>query len=646
MGGGLLERFEEITKLLYAKLYAEKFESAAVLLDVDHASVESIYETVSRIYQKSMQAFPEDLLRGYGVLGADQVAIAKVSRLLKPVHLSSLEADIKGLVYEELVRNTFEKTDHQQFFTPRTVVEFMVELAFAMTGEIADNDSVYVCDPACGSGGFLIDALRFTNRNSKVIGFEIDQRMAWVAQMNILMHGGELNSIYYLDQGGSLGFSPKLAEIVPDTGFDLIITNPPFGSDFSDASVLHQYKLGQGKSRRRGILFVERCIQWLKDGSGRLAMIVEDSLLNGTSSHDVRELILRGCVVEAVISLPEVTFKPYASVKTSILFLRRRKPDQPEVQTPIFMAEVEAVGRKANGDPQFCHDDQGTLVLNNQLPAVLEAWLAFQRDGEAAIHPLSPRIFICPQERFDDPLQQPRVDRLDVAYHHPSRAIAEGALRRSKYPMPELAELVVERNCSVVPDQAGPCDLWHYLGLADIAAKTGEYVITEVFGNQVKSPVKCFKGGDILFSKLRPELRKCVLIDDQEEGCVSSECFVFRPIDYGEKSFQFEVNRQYLAIMLRSDMVYGQLVHQISGTGRPRVHRSAVLAVKIPLPPLVTQREIIALHQMAQQNYWDSQRRSQAELQNGIQGLDSAFQLTAEKLCPSGHDLQADLQAD
>ncbi|MCA2666153.1 MAG: N-6 DNA methylase [Pseudanabaena sp. M114S2SP2A07QC] len=653
MGGGLLERFEEITKILYSKLYMEKIEiddpkQVSKFSIKDFSSFDDIYEKIKEIYQDAISYFPKELLNGHSSLGEDKIAIAKVCRLLWNIKLSEVEADIKGFMYEELVRNTFEKTDHQQFFTPRTVVEFMVGLVSAMTS--STEDTIYICDPACGSGGFLIETFKSINLNQKIIGFEIDKRMAWVAQMNTIMHGGSINTIHYLNDGGSLGYNDKLNELIPESGFDVVITNPPFGSDFSDETALCTYELGRGKaSRRRGVLFIERCIKWLKSGSGRLAIVVDDSILNGKTNHDTRDLIFRYCIIEAVISLPEVTFKPYASVKTSILFLRKRSKSKTEAQPSIFMAEVKEVGRKANGDSNFRHDDKGNLVLNNELPIIINAWNSFKKEGENSIRSLYPKVFVCPAERFYSKSNQLIVDRLDVGYHHPSRSIAERTLKRSKYPTPKLAELVVERNISVVPDKADPYDLWRYIGLADISSRTGEYVVSEVFGNQIKSNVKLFKGGDILFSKLRPELRKCILLEAlEEDGYASSECFVFRTIStssndnhlkdkisYGALIDQFEVDNEYLAILLRSDIVYGQLVYQISGTGRPRVNRSAVLGARIPLPPLAVQREIVTAHKIAHQSYLESQRRSEDELQRGINFLDSAFSFSSEKLCPS-----------
>ena len=99
-----------------------------------------------------------------------------------------------------------------------------------------------------------------------------------------------------LDGNGSLGFSDNLNHLVKPNGLDIILTNPPFGSDLSDKADISRYQLGEGKSsRRRGILFIERCIYWLKPG-GRLGIIIEDSVLNGVSNEDVRRFVFRHCI--------------------------------------------------------------------------------------------------------------------------------------------------------------------------------------------------------------------------------------------------------------------------------------------------------------------------------------------------------------
>lgn len=662
MGGGLLERFEEISKVLYCKLYDERQcktndnYTKQFYFSFD-TPVNETYQRIATLYEKAVSLLPNIFTNSQRKLSSDQKAIVRIVELLHPVSLSNIPADIKGTVYEELVRNTFEKSDNQQFFTPRQVAEFMVRF----TNPQLDQT---LCDPACGSGGFLIEASKHIGRvlfsqgeeefsanriaqylSNHIIGLEIDRRMAWVAQMNLIMHGDGDGNIYHLDGNGSLGFSDNLNRLVKPNALDIILTNPPFGSDLSDKTDLSKYQLGEGKtSRRRGILFIEQCIRWLKPG-GRLGIIIEDSVLNGASNEDVRRFVLQHCVVEAVISLPNVTFMPYSSSKTSILFLRK-KNDNREAQPHIFMATVEQIGRKQNGDPlytgQRCKD--GSRQLLSELPDVVNAWQTYTISGVQSITHLSPKIFVCPPERFTAGIGE----RLDVQFHHPSRATAESTLNRSIYPTPKLAELIVVRNGMVIPSTQDPDEIWQYIGLANIVAATGEYSVSNVLGRQLKSGVRRFHPRDILFSKLRPELRKCVLVrDDEDDGYASSECLVFRTLEDAfddpllkdiaskKKSLQqYQVDREYLSFILRSDIVFGQLVYQITGSGRPRVNQSAILGLRIPLPPLPVQLEIVAAYKMAWKHHLECRTRSETALREGQEALEAAYHNANDRLCP------------
>jgi len=667
MGGTLFERFEAISKLLCCKLYDERKRHTCPTYEPSfnrrvNETLDETYERVARLYQEVTELLPDLFANERRSLSNDKKAVVRIVEILQDINLSETPTDVKGTVYEELVRNTHDKSEHQQFFTPRPVVNFMVQFVDPQPNQV-------LCDPACGSGGFLIgaalhigkalyeraqtelDPVEVAQRLSKnLVGLEIDRRMAWIAQTNLIMHGAGQGNVHHLSDGGSLAFSEHVDALAPPNSLDLILTNPPFGSDFSDSKYLSKYRLGKGRtSRRRGILFVERCIGWLKPG-GRLGIVIDDSVLNGPSNKDVRSLILQQCIVEGVISLPDVTFMPYATAKASILFLRKRTIDGKEVHPPVFMADVEHVGRRPNGDPLYSNrrDDNGNLVLLNDLPDVLVAWRTYQARGLKAVAHLSPKIFICPPERFWDSSGSLRETRLDVQFHHPSRRVAEDTLSRSVYPTPKLAELVIVRNMMAVPNVQDPYDVWRYVGLANIAPGTGEYTVSGVMGSQIKSTVRLFRAGDILFSRLRPRLRKCVLIpDDEDEGYASSECLVLctlgdamqdpslhEVIQKRRSQQQRQVDSEYLAFVLRSDVVFGQLVYQTTGVGRPRVTKSAVLGLRIPLPPLHVQREIVAAHEMAWQQYLECRKRSEMAFEEGNRALAAAYAFASEKLCP------------
>jgi type I restriction-modification system DNA methylase subunit len=666
-GGGLLERFEEISKLLFCKLLDER-EAAnghrSEFKVYTDESKDTVYKRIAALYDRACQQYPSVFSDDRARLTSDKDAVASAVQILQDINLAATSGDVKGAAYEELIKDTFEKSENQQFFTPRVIVEFMVEFA-------DPSPDMVVCDPACGSGGFLIATLQHvfaridqesehdqrkaarkrTFKRRHLSGAEIDRRMAWVAQMNLLMHGDGEGRVFYLPDGGSLAYSEAACKALPDNHFDLILTNPPFGSDFSDPVHLVQYETGKGRtSRRRGLLFVERCLRVLKP-NGLLGIILDDGVLSGLANQDIRRLTFREAIVEAVISLPEVAFMPYATAKASILFVRKKPPRLDwTVQGDVFMANVENVGHRPNGDPLYAdeRDEHGRLQLLNDLPQVVKAWQVYRQSGASAIADLSPKVFVCSRDKFYDNNGRLKSDRLDVLFYHPSRELAERTLTQSIYPTPRLMELVVERNVSTVPSVVQPDETCRYMGLANIAARTGEYEITEVRGDRIKSAVRLFRGGDIIFAKLRPELRKCVFIaDDEDDAYASSECLVLRVLDRladdpdlndllaARGDTLYQVDSEYLAYMLRSDIVFGQLVYQCTGVGRPRVPKSAILNVRIPLPPLEIQQQLLATFKKSWKRYSACRKRSQDALREADESLEEAYQLVQTHLCPS-----------
>jgi restriction endonuclease S subunit len=225
-------------------------------------------------------------------------------------------------------------------------------------------------------------------------------------------------------------------------------------------------------------------------------------------------------------------------------------------------------------------------------------------------------IFICDGK---DIVEQ---GRLDVLYQHPWRKTADEHLKKCAYPTPKLSELVSERRQTVVPNIIMPDETIRYMGLTNICANTGQYYVEETRGDNIKSAVKLFKAGDIIFSKLRPELRKSVLIQqNEEEGYVSSECFVFSCANEASNPNQ-QVEDEYLSIMLRSDLVFGQIIFQCTGLGRPRVSKTSVLDIKIPLPPIDKQREVVS-------SFRKLQRRHSSLKAQGQKAFDEADRLIA-----------------
>jgi len=189
--------------------------------------------------------------------------------------------------------------------------------------------------------------------------------------------------------------------------------------------------------------------------------------------------------------------------------------------------------------------------------------------------------------------------RIDFLRYHPLQRTAEETLRRCRLGIVSIRDLVEVRSSRVNPLET-PDEIFRYVGLAEIEKDTGVWRALELSGDSIKSTCNVFRAGDIIFARLRPNLRKVVLIPDDDPGGVcSSECVVLRGFDKGPledtqqslfSSGPATIDSNYLVWVLRSDLIQGQILAHVTGVGRPRVATSALLAARLPLPAIDEQR--------------------------------------------------------
>lgn len=572
----IVQRFDELTKLIFTKVMSDRAAgsggSPLSRARGDAAAIRRCYAQLAREHSAFIPA-------AFASLKCSDTAVRQCAEVLEMVDFSAASFDVAGLAYEEVIRNTFDKSDNQQFFTPPQIVEFIVSACEA-------DLSGAICDPACGTGGFLAAVARRGLPYDSLTGMEIDERLSWAAGMNVFLHGGRHVEALLLPDGGTLGSAAK-----PHFGrFDAIITNPPFGSDLADPQLLSRLELGKGRpSRRRGILFIERCWELLRS-KGLLAVIIDEGVLNLPHAEDVRDYVLRRFDVEAVVSLPESAFQPYATVNASILLLRKRAGSSDDATTsgPVrtFFARAEHVGRKANGDDDIIYSRTGEPRLNSDLPGILGA-MRKARDG--ATDGLGSSYVADVRANLS---QAPDGTRLDYQFHHPSRQEVRRRIESCAYPLVPLHTLCTERTQAVVPAQDLSGTTIPYTGLAQIEPSTGRAVQEPTPADSLKSQVRPYEPGDILFARMRPNLRKVALMEFEEPGYASPECAVLVPKrdDLGQPI----VEPLVLSVLLRSDFIYGQIVHLVAGIGRPRISQRELRDVLIPVPPAEAQAEIRA----------------------------------------------------
>tara|TARA_R110000868_G_scaffold378231_2_gene643649 strand:+ start:4955 stop:6376 length:1422 start_codon:yes stop_codon:yes gene_type:complete len=343
-----------------------------------------------------------------------QLLIQKPSLLVKAVNMINelplTEGDTKGDLYEYLLSKLTTAGINGQFRTPRHIIRLMVDM-------LEPKPTDRVGDPACGTGGFLVNVMEYllqtysspegiieetdpeTGATEKLYtgdllepyrdhirsemfhGFDFDATMLRIAAMNLMLHGVDDPDIHYQDTL-SQGFSDRFPKAASE-GFDVILANPPFkGSlDFED---VHSSLLRQVKTKKTELLFVTLILRMLKTG-GRSATIVPDGVLFGSSTAHValRKLLIDQNQLEAVISLPSGVFKPYAGVSTGILvFTKGGRTDN------VFFYDVEAEG--------FSLDDKRDPIDANDLPDCLARWRA--RDPKKDTDPKEKAFFVSAED--------------------------------------------------------------------------------------------------------------------------------------------------------------------------------------------------------------------------------------------------------
>lgn len=368
--------FDELCKIIFVKIRDEKRgRKTGEYYDFQiktHEKAESVYKRLDAIYQEAKQKDPEVFKES---LKIDPEELYTVVGHLQSVSLNKTDLDTKGVAFEQFMEDFF-KGKSGQYFTPREIVSFAVKMM-----DIKNDD--LVLDPACGSGGFLLHALdevrnqadeyyegddaekyRFWHdfAQNNLFGIEINDSIARVAKMNMIIHDDGHTNVIGFDALEDVSKMTEKNRGFEKNRFDVIVTNPPFGANVkrSEHPYLEKFALGQNGKKSRDnqkteILFIERCIDFLKPGTGQMAIVLPDGILTNSSLQYVRDFIMERAQILAVVSLPQFAFAHFgAGVKSSIVFVRRKGEKEKLGKYKIFMAIADHVGYEATGkrDPQ------------------------------------------------------------------------------------------------------------------------------------------------------------------------------------------------------------------------------------------------------------------------------------------------------
>jgi type I restriction enzyme M protein len=417
---------QEIINLLFCKILDEQ-ETAPEDTVTFRAGVDEdardVKKRVLGLFEKVMTAVYDDVFSKTDTITLDAESIRYVVGELQNYCVMEANRDAIGDAFEVFIGPALRGAEGQ-FFTPRNVVKMMVDILDPKPGE-------HVIDPACGSGGFLITALthvwghvqneaklkKWTERQTFKRELEVatecfrgidkDSFLAKVCKAYMALIGDGRGGVFCENSLLPPTEWHAVAQSKVQLGtFDVLLTNPPFGAKISirGAAVLSQYELGYTWTRDKAtkepirstqledkrspqILFLERCLQFLKPG-GRMGIVLPESILGNPSYEYLISFIQQHTIVRGVVTMPEPLFKTSGKggthTKVSVLFLEKRAA---KTGYEIFMSDVKWCGHDSRGNPTLRKDPTtGKLALLDEVPLVPSRYREVVRNAEKRDH--------------------------------------------------------------------------------------------------------------------------------------------------------------------------------------------------------------------------------------------------------------------
>lgn len=424
------QAFWELLKLIFCKIHDER-ESDQV--DFYAAANErtgingplKVKKRIDTLFDAVKADYPT-IFQANDVVALTPNVLAYIVTQLQMYSLLESDVDVKGHAYEEIVGSNL-RGDRGEFFTPRNICNMAVAM-------LDPQEGLLMLDPACGTGGFLIAGMnrvidkirvaelerwkgdlkraepRIADRIRKfasvcIVGLDFNPELVKATKMNMVMNNDGAGGLF---QANSLASPATWDEALRERDImgkvDLIFTNPPFGSKIpvDDPAILEKFELGHTwsydektdqwtmndaiqKSQPPEILFIERCIRFLKPGTGRVAMVLPDGILGSPGLGYVREWILTNTRVLASVDLHPDTFQPNVSVQTSVLVLQRKTDELIALEKAagtkndydVFMAVANHIGHDKRGNRTYVRDKKG-----NEIVEELEETVKEYEDGQ------------------------------------------------------------------------------------------------------------------------------------------------------------------------------------------------------------------------------------------------------------------------
>ncbi|MYC40640.1 MAG: N-6 DNA methylase [Candidatus Dadabacteria bacterium] len=631
------QALEETIKILFLKIFDEKnkkFEfkiTSSEYENIINGKNESDF--LSRLYKLQENTFTyfSDLFEKDEKIKLKDNSLAFVFNKLQNIDLLNSSNDVKGLAFQKFIHAS-QRVGRGQFFTPEQVVKLCVEI-------IQPKSNEKVLDPACGSGGFLSSTLQYIYLNepgkakdfarNNAYGIEINKTAATVAKMMMILDGDGFCNIIRHDSlsdwnsiDAELNKTSKTNLKTYRNYFDIVLTNPPFGTQgkITSKSILKNFDLGykwnefDSKFYKSGdllhgqvpeILFIERCLKFLKPG-GRMAIVLPNGDFENSSLSYLRNYIKEQADVLDIIKLPQETFIPSGTgVKTSILFLKKKNDEKPTEK--IYFAQVTKLGYAGNKNGSLIYkkdnsgniqkNEKGEFKVDEDISDVISSYINFKKDKK----------FNNTENAFLINRDDLNYMRLDFEFYKPSyRETEKILLKNGAKRLGNLLDIkkaksskLKQRNLTV-----------RYVELSDISTQYNEITnATEQLVHELPSRASYeLKEGDIITAvagnSIGTNNHVSAYVTKKYDGCICTNGFrVFskrkrNTLDkeslYQQGSnFDEEVlNPFYLLYFLKSKYFLDQVYRFRTGAAIPSLLDSDLLNILILVPSKEEQNRI------------------------------------------------------
>ena len=596
------QTLNEFLKILFIKIYDEKANLGLFNITLEEYNELKTGGRKNNAIERITKLFDLTKKEYIGVFEADDKiklsnnALGYTINKLQVVSLKDSSSDAKGLAFQKFLTHG-EKVGKGQFFTPQPVIDFCVKMINPQPNET-------IIDPCCGSGGFIYSAFRFMTQKAttetreniiskNLYGVDINRDITKISKMKLLLEENVNNNIYCTNSLADIDSMKLMLSGSKDfEGFDIVLTNPPFGTagKITDASILSSFDLGhKWRETHNGygitntlttgqpaeILFIERCLDLLKPG-GRMAIVLPNGHFENPSLDYLRFYIKQRAKILAVINLPQETFVPYGTgVKTSLLFLEKNR-ETTNTEYTVFFSRITKLGYQGNknASPIYKKDERGNTIIENGKPLLDEDFSSTIND----YHYYLSQGTIESINSYSIPFSMIK-GRIDYDYYSPSNRDIISNLGNNSVKLGDIVTIVKQKSSKLKNKEMNV----EYVELSDINTHSFEIINSTTYAvHELPSRASYeLMDGDIITgiagNSVGTRKHATALVTQEYSGAICTNGFRILRCP--------KINPYYLLYYLHSDLFLKQMMMYRTGAAIPNVSDTDLNNILVYLPP-------------------------------------------------------------